>query len=372
MSDTDCNKKDTISKKILSFDVGIKNLAFCLLEKANDKFSIHKWGIINLVDDREKCSFVLRGGKQCEKDAKVNIHHKDQIKLFGTYGSALCSCAGHKKKMIPTIKESERIITIGTNKKTKKNKKNQNEICDIKKCILCDEEAKYELSTNNEYRWCVKHYQKNGKAFEKKIVAKKISLVNCNKQPLSDLTEKLYRKLDNETSFLEVNDVLIENQPGLRNPTMKTIASILFGYFHLRGIIDKEKIKSNIEFIKFISPSNKLKIDKEKTNKVINKDDIIKNNENVTVKEKRVIYDLTKNLGKEYCKALIDENDRKILDSYKKKDDLCDSFLQGFQYLFSPVPDFYVAKLKNVDLANKSNETKTKKSKKKTGNNNDK
>ena len=42
--------------KILSFDVGIQNLAFCLLEKKeDDNFEIHRWGIINLMEDRQCC-----------------------------------------------------------------------------------------------------------------------------------------------------------------------------------------------------------------------------------------------------------------------------------------------------------------------------
>jgi hypothetical protein len=55
-------------------------------------------------------------------------------------------------------------------------------------------------------------------------------------------------------SFLDVEEVLIENQPSLKNPNMKTIATLLYSYFVFRGIIDKEKTKSKIENIKFISP----------------------------------------------------------------------------------------------------------------------
>ena len=49
--------------KILSFDVGIKNLAFCLMEKKDDDLTIKKWNIINLVEDRDLCQFKLRNGK---------------------------------------------------------------------------------------------------------------------------------------------------------------------------------------------------------------------------------------------------------------------------------------------------------------------
>ena len=37
--------------KILSFDVGIKNLAYCILSLDNNKYNIYDWGIINLTED---------------------------------------------------------------------------------------------------------------------------------------------------------------------------------------------------------------------------------------------------------------------------------------------------------------------------------
>jgi len=46
--------------KILSIDVGIKNLAFCLFEKnVNENFKIKKWDIINLSEEKTlKCVFI--------------------------------------------------------------------------------------------------------------------------------------------------------------------------------------------------------------------------------------------------------------------------------------------------------------------------
>jgi hypothetical protein len=116
----------------------------------------------------------------------------------------------------------------------------------------------------------------------------------------------------------------------------------------MRGIIEKDKTKSSIKNVRFVSASNKLKIDEKTTNKILNKNEA-KNINNT--KETREIYNLTKNLGKQYCCALIDNKDKENLNKYKKKDDMCDAFLQGFQYLFNPVPEKYVKMLKNVDLS---------------------
>jgi cellulose biosynthesis protein BcsQ len=317
-------------KRILSFDVGILNLAYCLIEKEGDKFNICSWGIINIVDDRRKCEFNLRTNKQCDKNANFDIYHKDDIDVFGDTKNK-CVCSSHKSKVIPTI------VPI-VSKKTKSKK----DLPPTLKCMLCNTDAEYQLSTNGDYRWCDEHYKKNTKSFEKKIVCKKIKVVNCNKEQIQSLSEKLTQKLDKE-NFLDVDEVLIENQPTF-NPTMKTIASILYTYFIIRGIVDKNTSKSKINFVKFISASNKLKVNKKVTNKTI-----VKTDEKSSANEKRKIYNLTKNLGKEYCKALIEEKDKKILDNYKKIDDLCDCFLQGFQYLFSPIPEVYKKKLEKLE-----------------------
>ena len=312
--------------KILSWDVGIKNLAYCMLQKNEDNFKILKWGVINLVEHRQKCQFNLRTGVQCSEIAKFCICHKDKIPLFNNFEEGIVyTCTKHKDKLIPEVED----VSIKTT--NKKNKKLPH------KCIHCDNESDYDLC-NTDYHWCKQHYEKKGKSFIKKIKIKKVTIVSCNKQPLQELSEKLFFKLDKEFSdFTKVNEVIIENQPSLRNPTMKTLASILYSYFIMRGIIDKDKIKSLIEEVKFVSPSNKLKVNEVNTNKILKEE-----------KEKSKVYKLTKKLGVKYCKALIDKEDIINLEKYKKKDDMCDAFLQGFHYLFSPISVKYFEKLKII------------------------
>lgn len=322
--------------RVLSLDVAIKNLAYCIMEKKDDddNFEILKWGIIDLVDDRQKCIFVGRGDKLCQKDAKHEIYHKDDEKIFSSdENTRMCVCQTHKDKSIPKI-----IKLLKLNKDCK--------------CLICKEPSMYTLNTNINMCWCDKHYSKNGVAFEKRIACKKISGTNCNKKPIQILAEKLFEKLDSDKDFLNVDEVLIENQPHHINPTVKTVSSMLFSYFIMRSVTDKDRTKSTITDVKFFSPSNKLKVNKEMTDKLLNN----KKKEKADLKEKdgknikggKEVYDLTKNLGKVYCSSLIADKDKKILDSHKKKDDLCDSFLMLFQYLFSPIPKIYADKLKKA------------------------
>ena len=164
----------------------------------------------------------------------------------------------------------------------------------------------------------------------------------------------------------DISEVLIENQPSLKNPKMKTMSAILYSYFIMRGIIDN---KNSIEEVRFISPSNKLKVNSKVTNSLLEKEQKKSDNDD---KNKKNVYKLTKSLGIKYCKALICEKDTNILDNFKKKDDMCDAFLQGFQYLFSPVPEKYFCKLEKIGFSDdtvkssKSQENNDEKPKKKS------
>ena len=53
--------------KILSFDVGVKNLAYCLLDDNN--YIIEDWGILNISID-DVCEYCGKNNKKCEKSAK--------------------------------------------------------------------------------------------------------------------------------------------------------------------------------------------------------------------------------------------------------------------------------------------------------------
>ena len=70
--------------KYLSFDVGIKNLAYCSL---NDKKEILDWGIINL-DKNPKCQCGLQ--KSCEKSSSYIVTDDN--------GKTKYSCTTHTKK----------------------------------------------------------------------------------------------------------------------------------------------------------------------------------------------------------------------------------------------------------------------------------
>lgn len=291
--------------KILSIDVGIKNLALCLLEKKDDDFEIKKWCIINLNDGDKKCDFIKKNKQKCDNLSKFNIYNKDNP------NDIFYVCNQHKKF------KSSLIIPLDKKNKTK--------------CLICEKEAKFCFIDDITQCWCDEHIEENKKKIDKKLHIKKMISITNNKN--QDLSQKMYLKLDSELDFLNVDEVIIENQPSLRNPIMKTISAFIYAYFIMRGLIDKDKTNSLIKSVKFVSPLNKLKVD-DKTTKE-------------TLQDKNK-YKLTKNLGIKYCLSLINDKDKEILNKYKKKDDMCDCFLQGFHYLFSPISEKYLNKLRNL------------------------
>lgn len=322
--------------KILSFDVGILNLAYCLVNYTSDNIKIEEWGIINLVNDREKCCYVLKNGRICGSIGR--------FKSIDLNKAEYITCKKHKDKYLPSI--------------VKADKYDKDMICVKCKNNCCV------TSEDKSIGWCEKH-EKLSKSYLTPFKPKKIANQDCASQPIQTLAYKLFLELDSHKSFLNVDEVLIENQPSLLNPTMKTISSFLYSYFVMRGLVDKTN--RYITNIKFISPSNKLKVDKTNTKNKLNE-----------AKTKRDEYPITKTLGIIYCKQLITDNEYKILLKYDKKDDMCDAFLQSFHYIYQVLlcsfPEHYIKKLSEIPddlLIIKKAKRKTKKTTKKTENTDD-
>ena len=228
--------------KILSFDVGIKNLSFCLL---NDGV-IEDWGILNISTD-DVCEHCSKSGSRCDKSVKYVC-----LCSSGSSGSFQV-CSAHKK---------------------------------------------------------LKQYSD-----------KKFKCVPKKKNPMLDQGTKMVEILKEKDNFVEVDLVVIENQPALKNPTMKSIQMILYTYFLIEGVTNNN---SNIESIELINARNKLKA---YTGPIVPCD----------IKDK---YKRTKFFGIQYCLSMIVESEQadqwlNLYTTSKKKDDLADAYLQGMYVLKS-------------------------------------
>jgi hypothetical protein len=144
-----------------------------------------------------------------------------------------------------------------------------------------------------------------------------IKHINCNNYDINTLRKTLINKLDSIIFplifFYKIKYIIIENQPSLKNPKMKSIADTLYTWCLIRGIIDNNIINS----INFINPINKLK-----EFKIIYET----NNKYKTTKLKSIEI-ITNNFINNNKNLLL------YLNNFKKKDDLCDSLLQGIYWI---------------------------------------
>ena len=219
----------------------------------------------------------------------------------------------------------------------------------------------------------VKETDENNETIEKiKIIGWDIVNLVDNEEMKKNrnlLFENIPRKLYEITELLNVDIVIIENQPSLKNPQMKSIQMILYSYFLILGkVIGDENNNNNgyISTIDFCSASNKLKIydgpeivlekktrKNEKKIKVEEikveeikieemKEEEIKEEENKTKKESNkkkgssLKYSDKKKLAVEHAKYFLTRDNLNYLDFFNnstKKDDLADSYLQGLYYI---------------------------------------
>jgi hypothetical protein len=281
--------------------VGVINLSYCLLTKKlfNNKldWEILDWGIINLTDrDNIKC--------HCGLPAKMSNITDNIINYY---------CKKHSKNINIDIKPFETYyLKNNTNNKCSYKNKNEN-ICN-KKALL--------LKNDDNTTFCTTHAKQLYKLEMNNNKVKPFKFKSSKLLNFDDVKYNLIMELEKRTNLLNCDNVVIENQPSFKNPRMKSIASTIYDYYLIRGIIDKNITKSTIKSVKFMSPSNKLKLATEGDSKLLVK---AKNTDDTKA------YKLTKSLGIKYCSEMIQHLPHYLglFNSMKKKDDMADSFLQG-------------------------------------------
>jgi hypothetical protein len=171
------------------------------------------------------------------------------------------------------------------------------------------------------------------------------------KKNMNLVFENIPKKLDENKFLLDVDAVVIENQPSLKNPKMKSIQMIVYSYFLMYGKVLNHN-ENKIQNVDFCNASNKLKVykgpeisldDLKKKKKKVDNNSLItdfteekKDLEIVDPKTKKSIklsYTDKKKMAvahvKYFLKESQDEDNLEFFNEHKKKDDLADSYLQG-------------------------------------------
>jgi hypothetical protein len=226
--------------RIASFDIGIKHLAFCILDIEPNSHTIYKWNVINVLEDIQNICDVVNKEKKCDKLA----------------------------------------TTIANSKYC----------CDKKTCIK---------AFNLLYP--ISQYPRTELKKSKPVI----------KEPLFSLCSNIKRVLDDYIEDIKSCDIVVlENQPVLKNPTMKSVQMFIYSHCLINGAKQIALFNANKKLDIYDGPE----IDtKGKTG-----------------------YTLRKYLSVEYTKYFLRKNEfnekLEYFEKNKKMDDLADCYLQGLTY----------------------------------------
>ena len=150
---------------------------------------------------------------------------------------------------------------------------------------------------------------------------------STKKPSFNERTNVLLIKIHELFSLIEIDYVLIENQPVLKNPIMKSIQMIIYTYFKHLQLNESKLIKDTL----IINASNKIRFALNVLSKEFKED--------IEISKDKKSYKDNKQLAITYIKKVLNYknllNQLEFFNSYSKKDDLADTLLQGLYYCYS-------------------------------------
>jgi hypothetical protein len=282
--------------KLLSIDVGIKNLSYCIF---TDVKQVSAWGILNLIETElpvvptlKECTCVNKKGQKCVHPAKF----EKKTQLF---------CLSHAKKSVYVLPTSQHKHIL---------KKNIPEL----EAFLKENELDLVLQNGKGKKALL--LARVQEFLQEKVLEGITTTATVTKHassvPLPILGRNLQQQLDMlllETTHWVQGNIVIENQIGAGPMVnkMKNIQAMLTQYFVMRFP------DSNIHYQ---SSSHKLSLIE------IPKD------------SKKDTYQERKQLGIHILRQIfltqpIYDSWQPFFESHTKKDDLSDAFLQGIWFL---------------------------------------
>jgi hypothetical protein len=354
------------TKTIVSFDIGIKNLAYCVFSvreehdtktvsesgpkppaqkplsesgpkppaekpfcassrpipvESTEPFTIRDWGIINLIEqdvvEKPKCNCRNAKGSVCGKSASYSFVEAPRHEAPNAPNETLY-CLVHAKssgKLIPTKELSSAAL-----KKLKVDELGE----------LCIKHGIQVLTNDKKADILAKVIAHFAARTLTPLIATKSK--NANQIHLVEIGKRIKTQFDHVFSKYYLTHVILENQISPIAGRMNTIQGMVSQYFIMRDRTDQLAID-------FISSAGKLKgFVPDTLAKPSNGSPTKDPSEGVATKGPENTYKTHKRDGIAFCNQFMTANPglatfRHIIDASTKKDDLADSFLQGIYFM---------------------------------------
>jgi hypothetical protein len=329
--------------KAIGWDIGIKNLAYCVLESNADSttenlftfnkhnYNILNWKDISLVTQIESNlatagqvshinnTLTCCGIKTPSKKKITVLNNEDESKICGKkafYAKEELTEAGEYEGLCKTHFKKLKIAKLP--------------ILSVKKCWTegCCSKPVQVLKSHIFKGFCKKHINEmhNAKTHNEADFFKINHAKTTAKIDINQLGIALFQELNKiKECITEPNVILLENQPVLKNPTMKSMQMFLYSYY-LMTILDSN-IDLSIKKLQCYCASKKLDMIKcltEEEQTIINT--FIDTVKNPYQKNKKMSIMIVEVLLKNNSKWL------EYFKSHPKQDDLADSLLMTLHY----------------------------------------
>ena len=259
--------------KCIGWDIGIKNLAYCLLDSKiletnitpdticfnKNYYNIVNWQDISLVSQIEinmeeggevshinntlKCSAT-----QVKKNNKKHVPELETVQETTVCGKTAMYC--HEDLVTDSSGNTSYFGLCKTH--FKKAGISPLPELNVKKCWAseCNGKPVQVLKAHIYKGYCKKHI--NDMIKEKKHLVNEFLKINraktTSKFDINQLGIALFQELDKiKEKVLDASIILLENQPVLKNPTMKSIQMFLYSYYLLRIMESSRSVITNTD-----------------------------------------------------------------------------------------------------------------------------
>lgn len=210
----------SLSQKILTFDIGIRNLAWCFMERADTTWKVLGWDNYDLLAGESTQDAKNREKHACATCGKKATYRSGDrtscAKHCPTDKPALHDLSGALLKAIPTCKVLATILQPGPKNKTRAG-------------YLEFLEARFS------------------------IPIEKVKTTKSKSEDFISLHNSIQRFVDSQkTLFQTATQIFLENQPAFKNPTMKSVQVLLFATL-------RERLLPSTPLVGFIHAGNKVK-----------------------------------------------------------------------------------------------------------------